>query len=187
MTAPPREARADGPLAVSRATERDQAIYARFGRAAQELLQQRGFTQYVPAAHPEYREAITARIRAGNLYAVQRDGAPLAYFAFERRSDWWPDEEGVRYVAGIVVGPEGRHAGLGHFIVAWAGEQTRAAGARVLRLDCHAENHWLRRYYEALGFELQRVIDQIEGYRGCLYEARVDALPRIAAPTTSCD
>ena len=174
-------------FAVARATAQDHATYVRFGEAAQALLERLGFTQYVPAAHAEYTESIAARIEAGNLYAVRSQGEPLAFFAYEQRSEWWPSDEGARYVAGIVVGPAGRHRGVGPFIVAWAGEQTRAAGARVLRLDCHAENHWLRRYYEALGFQLREVIDQIEGYRGCLYEAQVDALPRIAAPVAGCD
>jgi hypothetical protein len=46
-------------------------------------------------------------------------------------------------------------------------------GFKSLRLDCHAENLWLRRYYEAHGFECRGQVEQHPGYHGCLYERKV--------------
>jgi hypothetical protein len=42
-----------------------------------------------------------------------------------------------------------------------------------VRLDCHAGNAWLCRYYEAHGFELRGRVEQHPGYEGCLYQREV--------------
>lgn len=153
----------------------DLDAYAAFGRAAQAWLRARGLGQYVPAAHPEHAAAIRARAGAGALYAVDDGGRAVGYFGLEPTpSPWWPaDGVPALYLGGMVVAAAARGRGVGGFAVRWCAAEAGRRGCRFVRLDCHAGNPWLCRYYEAHGFEPRGRVEQHPGYVGCLYQLAV--------------
>jgi GNAT superfamily N-acetyltransferase len=166
-------------MEVRRAVIEDVGTYADFGRAAQAWLRTRGLEQYVPAAHEEYADAIPARAEAGTLYAVWDGGAAVAFFSLDPApSPWWPaDGEPALYLAGMVVSRRARGRGVGGHIIRWCAVEARRRGCRLVRLDCHAGNPWLCRYYESHGFVLRGRIEQHPGYDGCLYQLTTAAGP----------
>jgi GNAT superfamily N-acetyltransferase len=158
----------------------DVAVYVGFAEAAQAMLRARGLTQWVPAAHADYRRAVEAQQAGGSLHGVYDDSGPLAFFVVtDTPSPWWP-HDGVHalYLSGIVVSHAARGRALGHAIVAWT-----MARAEAVRLDCHHGNSWLRTYYENLGFVLRGIVEQHPGYDGCLYEWRGAKVPGTIAPS----
>jgi GNAT superfamily N-acetyltransferase len=70
----------------------------------------------------------------------------------------------------MVVGQQARGQGVGGNIIRWSAAEARRRGCTLVRLDCHAGNPWLCRYYEAHGFVLRGRIEQHPGYEGCLYQ-----------------
>jgi GNAT superfamily N-acetyltransferase len=159
-------------MEIRRAIVEEVETYFELARAAQAWLRSRGLGQYVPAAHVEYADAIRARAEAGTLYAVRDDEAAVAFFSLDPApSPWWPaDGEPVLYLAGMVVGRRARGRGVGGQIIRWCAHEATRRGCRFVRLDCHAGNPWLCRYYESQGFVLRGRIEQHPGYEGCLYE-----------------
>jgi GNAT superfamily N-acetyltransferase len=160
---------------VRKAKLADIAAYVSFAQSAQAGLRARGFGQYVPAAHEQYAPSIQSQVEAGTLYAVGCRQSPLAFFTLDASpSQWWPvDAAPALYLAGMVVSGRARGQSVGSRIVMWSVEEARKQRRDYLRLDCHVENTWLRAYYEAHGFSLQRIVEQHPGYFGCLYELAV--------------
>jgi GNAT superfamily N-acetyltransferase len=165
-------------MEVRRAVREEVGIYADFGRAAQAWLRTRGLEQYVPAAHDEYADAILARAEAGTLYAVWDSGSAVAFFSLDPApSPWWPaDGAPALYLAGMVVSQQVRGRGVGGHILLWCAAEARRRGCSFVRLDCHAGNPWLCRYYEAHGFVFRGRIEQHPGYEGCLYQLATAAI-----------
>lgn len=159
-------------MEVRPARPEDLESYTALGREAQSWLRSRGLGQYVPAAHDEYAVTIRARLAAGILYAVADDGATVGYFSLDASpSPWWPvDGARALYLAGMVVDQRARGRGVGSFIIQWCLAQAARRGCQFVRLDCHADNGWLRGYYERHGFVLQGLVPQHPGYEGCLYQ-----------------
>jgi len=75
----------------------------------------------------------------------------------------------------MVVSPRARGQGVGGFIIRWCVAEAARLGRRFVRLDCHAGNPWLCRYYEGHGFALQGRVEQHPGYEGCLYQFEVSS------------
>lgn len=163
------------PTEVRAAVPDDLEAYVSLGRAAQAWLQCRGLGQYVPAAHEEYSAAIRSHMESGALFAVQRGGATVAYFALDQTpAPWWPPGEvSALYLGGIVVARSARGLGVGESIVRWSVEEAIRQGCSVVRLDCHADNRWLCEYYESHGFVCAGRVEQHPGYDGCLYQLAV--------------
>jgi GNAT superfamily N-acetyltransferase len=172
-------------LEIRLARLEDVGTYAKLGREAQAWIHSQGLEQYVPAAHDEYADAILARAEAGTLYAVSDGGADVAFFGLDPApSPWWPtDDESSLYLAGMVVSRRARGRGVGGHIIRWCAAEARRRGCRVVRLDCHAGNPWLCRYYEAHGFVLRGRIEQHPGYFGCLYQLTI--APGVVGPDPS--
>ena len=169
-------------MIVRPAVEADIPCYVAFATASQEWLRARGLGQYVPAAHSDYAITMVARVTAGSLMVVESGGEPAGFFSLEvAPSPWWPrDDVPALYLAGMVVAPAFRGHSVGAAILSWCRKQAAERGCRAVRLDCHAGNPWLCRYYEGHGFELRGWIEQYPGYDGCLYEAPItptDCLP----------
>src|SRR5262245_21100157 len=163
----------------------DVVSYMALGRAAQAWLQSRGLNQYVPAAHDEYTASIRSCVESRTLFAVQDCGETVGYFSLDPLpSPWWPaDEAPALYLAGMVLARSARSRGVGAFIIEWSLAEAVRRGLKSLRLDCHAENLWLCRYYESHHFERRGQVEQHPGYYGCLYECEVksaDSQPRNA-------
>lgn len=169
-------------MEIQLARQIDVGTYATLGRAAQAWLQSRGLGQYVPAAHDEYAPAILARVAAGTLYTVLDGGALVGFFSLDPvPSPWWPtDNVPALYLAGMVVAREVRGKGIGGQIIQWCVAEARRRTCLSVRLDCHADNLWLCKYYEAHGFTLQGRVEQHPGYIGCLYQRAVDVGGRVA-------
>jgi GNAT superfamily N-acetyltransferase len=155
----------------------DVATYVTFATAAQDWLRQHNLGQYVPAAHPEYFEAVQDRALAGTLYKAASGDEAVAFFSLEEvRSRWWPaDDVPALYLAGMVVSTAWKGRGVGKTIIDWCVDRARVHGRRAVRLDCHAGNPWLCRYYETHGFRLQARVEQHPGYVGCLYQRDLTA------------
>jgi GNAT superfamily N-acetyltransferase len=153
----------------------DVATYAAFGREAQEWLRSRGLGQYVPAAHDAYAAAVRSRVESGTLRAVRSDGAAVGFFDVDPvPSRWWPaDGVPALYLAGMVVARAARGRDVGGHIIRWCIGEAVRRGCQFVRLDCHAGNPWLCRYYESHGFVLRGRVEQHPGYYGCLYELAV--------------
>ena len=169
-------------MIVRPAVEADIPCYVAFATAAQEWLRARGLGQYVPAAHAASASTVVARVAARSLRAVESGSALAGFFSLEvAPSPWWSrDDVPALYLAGMVVAPAFRGRGVGAVILSWCRKQAAERGCRAVRLDCHAGNPWLCRYYEGHGFELRGRIEQHPGYDGCLYEAPIpptDCLP----------
>jgi GNAT superfamily N-acetyltransferase len=167
-------------MEVRSAVLEDVVKYAALGRAAQAWLRSRGLSQYVPAAHDEYRAAIQLRFEAGTLFAVQDGGEAIGYFSLDgSRSPWWPaDSTPALYLAGMIVARSARNREIGSFIIEWSVTEAARLGFKCLRLDCHADNPWLCRYYETHGFQLRGRVEQHPGYYGCLYQREVESAGR---------
>jgi GNAT superfamily N-acetyltransferase len=135
----------------------------------------RVLAQYVPAAHAEYAAGLRERVANATLFAVSGVTGALAWFSLDAAaSRWWAaDGAAALYLAGIVVSRAARGQGLGHEIVRWSAAEARRRSQTLLRLDCHAGNRWLCRYYESQGFALQGKVEQHPGYLGCLYQLTV--------------
>ena len=162
-------------MEVRPACSEDIDTYTAFARLAQEWLRSRGFGQYIPAAHDEYAACVRQWIVAGTLHAVTEAGAAIGFFNLDcSPSKWWPaDDRPAMYLAGMVLAESSRGRKIGHEIIRWCVTEAQRRGWRFLRLDCHADNPWLRTYYERQGFILRRLVDQHPGYRGCIYELPV--------------
>jgi GNAT superfamily N-acetyltransferase len=162
-------------MQVQSASLDDIATYSAHARAAQAWLRARGLGQYVPAAHQEYAAAIRSRVETGSLYVVRDGGEAIGFFSLDRSpSPWWPaDGTSALYLAGMVVAQSARRQGVGSFIIEWSVTEAVRLARQCVRLDCHAGNPWLCRYYEAQGFELRGRVEQHPGYHGCLYQRDV--------------
>jgi GNAT superfamily N-acetyltransferase len=162
-------------MEIRRARSEDVGTYVALGWVAQAMLRSRGLEQYVPAAHDEYAAAIRSKVESGTLYAVWDGGTAVGFFSLDPvPSPWWPaDGEPALYLAGMVVSPQTHGRGVGGFILEWSLAEASRRACRFVRLDCHAGNPWLCRYYEAHGFILRGRVEQHPGYVGCLYQRAV--------------
>jgi GNAT superfamily N-acetyltransferase len=162
-------------LTFEPARPQDVDAYIAMARAAQALIDARGLTQYVPAAHPGYEAAMRARALDGSLRAVWQGDRPVAFFSIERTpSQWWPpDDAHALYLSGMVIDASMHGRQLGSRIIEWCVAEAARLQVSALRLDCHAGNAWLRSYYEARGFTLKAELEQHPGYFGCIYERQI--------------
>jgi ribosomal protein S18 acetylase RimI-like enzyme len=126
-------------------------IVAVLSEAARWLLS-RGIRQW-PDPFP--RERVERLVRRGDFYLARRGGEPVATLALQWSDPtFWgeqPDDAGYVHVLAVRRTQAGR--GLDARLLEWAEAEVTARGRRYLRLDCLAENHALRHYYEGQGFE----------------------------------
>lgn len=92
-------------------------------------------------------------LEAGHTWLARRDGGLVATITLQWGDElvWGPRPADAGYVHRLAV--RRAAAGVGAELLAWAEQETRAAGRDFLRLDCWSENARLRQYYEANGFE----------------------------------
>jgi GNAT superfamily N-acetyltransferase len=67
----------------------------------------------------------------------------------------WPEiiEDDAVYVYNLAVRRVWAKHGLGRQMLEWAGDRAVSLGRRYVRLDCVADNDFLREYYGRAGFE----------------------------------
>jgi ribosomal protein S18 acetylase RimI-like enzyme len=66
----------------------------------------------------------------------------------------WPEiaEDDAVYVYSLAVRRQWANRDLGNRLLEWAGHRAAALGRRYVRLDCMADNTFLRRYYTQAAF-----------------------------------
>jgi len=73
----------------------------------------------------------------------------------------WPDivEDDAVYVYNLAVRRTWADRRLGRRMLEWAGDRAMSMGRRYVRLDCVADNRFLREYYDQAAFEDRGEID----------------------------
>ena len=100
-----------------------------------------------PGGRAGYRARLRASVRSGTVDCIGPVGDPVAKLERAVRSPRW----GVQ-LAGIVVRPEARGAGLGRGLVAAVARRLAAAGPVAVTLHTRAANAPALRAYAAAGF-----------------------------------
>jgi ribosomal protein S18 acetylase RimI-like enzyme len=126
-------------------------IVAVLSEAARWLLS-RGIRQW-PDPFP--RERVERLVRRGDFYLAWLDAEPAATLAMQWSDPtfWGEQPDDAGYVHALAVRRAQAGRGLGARLLDWAETQVVASGREFLRLDCLAQNHALRRFYEGEGFE----------------------------------
>ena len=152
--------------------------YVEIAREAQAHLRALGLTQWVPAAHDDYRSTVEAQLDRGDVYKVLLAESPVAFFVATTTPTvfWQPTSEHVLYLSGIVVSRVARGNATGAKIIAWCRERALKERLGSIRIDCHADNAWLCRYYQNAGFIERRRLEQYPGYIGALLEMPVSTV-----------
>ena len=143
-----------GPLTVARATAADAADVVAVVRRSADWLAGRGSDQWDYYRTAEGDELIRGRIGTHEVYLARDGGGAAVGTLCLQWADtvYWPecgDDGSAGYVHQLAAVP-GR--GVGAAMLDWAAGKVRAAGRRLLRLDCRADNVGLCRYYAARGF-----------------------------------
>jgi ribosomal protein S18 acetylase RimI-like enzyme len=139
-------------LEVRRAEPADvDVIIAILSEAARWLLG-RGIRQW-PDPFP--RSRVEPLVSRGDFYVARIAGEPVATLAllWSDPTFWGEQPDDAGYVHALAVRRSQAGRGLGACLLDWAEAEVVANGGEFLRLDCLAENHALRRYYEVQGFE----------------------------------
>lgn len=96
---------------------------------------------------------LAAGIDSGETWLARLDGTVVGTLTLNWSDPLWTDLGPVDvagYVHRLTVRRDTR--GLGKALLDWAGEQIRAHGRELLRLDCVTRNTRLNDYYRAAGF-----------------------------------
>jgi hypothetical protein len=111
-------------------------------------LRRRGIAQW-PARFE--RSWVEDAILRGETWLVDVNGTIAATVTVDWSDAAWSDVGGsAAYIHRMAVRRQAR--GLGAAILAWAANIATQRDRDVLRLDCVADNHQLRAYYEGAGF-----------------------------------
>ena len=142
-------------LHLVRARQSDLSPYIDLLEAIAEWLAVRGVRQYAPGAFRASRLYFSESIERGEVHWASIDDARVgAVRLLKEDSIAWPDvrDGEAIYVNNLVVHRDWGHRGVGLRILEWAKREARAMGKVFLRLDCVADNQFLRRYYADAGF-----------------------------------
>ncbi len=162
-------------MQIARAEHHDIDDYVRLAQDAQAFVRSLGLTQWVPAAHEPYRAHLRAAVESGSLYKALLLDAAVGFFSYSCESSWWADHTDAAYVSGIVVSRRIAGQKVGKAILDWCRNTAIAAGLKQLRLDCHADNERLLRYYVDYGFSEVSRVEQHPNYVGALMELELEA------------
>ncbi len=152
------------------------AVLALFDEAVEWLVArgQTGQWGSEPFSAIEARIAVaTGWAASGGLRIAERDGAPVGALVLGSRPEWVaPAAEPERYIQALVSSRA--HAGqdIGGALVRRAVEETRAAGIRLLRVDCWAGAPPLVGWYERQSFVRSGTFD-VRGWPGQVFSLRL--------------
>jgi ribosomal protein S18 acetylase RimI-like enzyme len=125
-------------------------------------LARRGLNQWRPGSFRLSMDYYAHSITKGEVH-LAFSGEPLVgtLRMLLREPIVWPDiaEDDAVYVYNLAVRRAWANQELGGRLLEWAGRQASTAGRRYVRLDCMADNTFLRRYYTQAGFEGRGEID----------------------------
>jgi len=104
----------------------------------------------------------------------------------------WPEvfEDDALYVHTLAVRRTWAEHRLGHRMLEWAGDRAASLGRTYVRLDCMADNRFLREYYGQAGFEERGEIEArfpapVGTLRLRRYEKPVRVQPTAAQPVAA--
>jgi GNAT superfamily N-acetyltransferase len=120
-------------------------------------------------------ETLADRVERGELYVCIRDGEVIGSLTTQEADPelWGEDEGECLYLHTLVVRPDLRKTGLGHWLLQWVEILARQRGKTKVRLDCLAQSEALRRYYQAAGYEERGIKQMNETWAAVLLEKRV--------------
>jgi GNAT superfamily N-acetyltransferase len=157
------------------------AVLALFDEAV-EWLVARGQTGQWGSEPPSTRSALVERVEAwsvsGGLRIAETDGGePVGALVVGKRHPFIPEaEEPELYVVLLLTSRRHAGEGIGSELVRRALEEARAAGLRLVRVDCWAGAPRLVRWYEEQGFmptERFAIGFATDEWQGQLFELRL--------------
>lgn len=149
-------------LQLVRTRRNEISPYIELLEATAEWLTERGIRQYSPGAFRATRSYFAASIEGGEVYWACLDAVRVGTVRLlSEDSIVWPDvprDEAI-YINNLVVQRGWGHRGVGLRILNLAEREAWAMGRAFVRLDCVAENRFLRKYYAEAGFLVRGEID----------------------------
>ncbi len=120
------------------------------------------------------REAFLDQIRLGEVYVARLDIEAVGTITLQwtDRVFWKGASPDAGYVHKLAVRRAYAGRGLGLEMLEWAARRTSLAGKKFLRLDCGADDHRIRLYYEKAGFTRRGDI-QHSRWKASLYEKKL--------------
>jgi GNAT superfamily N-acetyltransferase len=162
-------------VVIRQANSADAPRVAAVLTAAAQWLEQNGKWNDWPVPYPV--TALELPIGQGSVYIVEDTRKTAIATATLQWSDeryWGPQPADAGYLHRLAVTPAMMGQRVGAAIIDWAAHRVRAAGRRLLRLDCPEQSRGLRRYYEAEGFQYVGAYASSSGYKAALYERPED-------------
>ena len=147
---------------VREATPHDLTAAGDILDAAAKWLIDQGIHQW---PHPYPRALVEKACANRSLWVGSRHGRMVATMRTVRSDPeiWGEDELPALYVHALASHRDPAARGSGADLLRWAADAAAADGLRAVRLDCWAENHALRRYYERAGFRHVGDVEQRDG------------------------
>lgn len=127
-----------------------------------EWLALRGVTQWRPGSFRLSMDYYAESIRLGQVQLAFSGEALVGTLRLLLREPIvWPEvvEDDAVYVHTLAVSRAWADQQLGRRLLDWAGDRASSLGRRCVRLDCVADNAFLRDYYTQAGFEDRGDID----------------------------
>lgn len=124
------------------------------------ILQHKGVQQWRQFLQYENTEIIVADFMKEYLYVfVTGQDQPVASLSLCLQEEWdhrlWNDRKEAYYIHRLVVSKRGKGLHIGSQLIEWAKQKAREEG-RLLRLDCIANNEFLRMFYDRQGLSFVR-------------------------------
>jgi ribosomal protein S18 acetylase RimI-like enzyme len=156
------EARGHDALRIVSAQAEDVGRYIDLLEEVADWLAQRGLNQWRPGSFRLSANYYSESIRRGEVQlAFCGDALVGTLRLLLREPIVWPEvaEDDAVYVYNFAIRREWANQQLGSRVLEWASHRALALGRRCVRLDCVAENTFLRDYYTRAGFMDRGEID----------------------------
>ena len=127
-----------------------------------EWLSQRGVEQWRPGSFRQSAPFYADSIRQGEVQlAFSGDELVGTLRLLLHEPIVWPDiaADDAVYVYSLAVRRQWANQQVGRRLLQWAGRRASELGRSYVRLDCMADNTFLRRYYTQAGFQDRGEVD----------------------------
>jgi GNAT superfamily N-acetyltransferase len=139
------------PLAISVASQPDQAIVTEILEDTRSWLHAKGIKQW---PFPFTSEWVNRCLEKQEFFLANVDQVTVGVFRLfsSDPSIWGENADDAMYIHTLAVRRSWQGHGIGRDLLAWAEDYTVQNHRPYLRLDCLAENSVLCQYYEQAGF-----------------------------------